>query len=85
MDLHKVISKKVDKLYLVGVLKVTDKKEQDPDPDPLARSTDPRIRISTKMSRMRNTGDKRLICYGIGTVLNVHFQFFCGEGGVDYD
>jgi hypothetical protein len=50
--------KKVDKLVLVIVLKVTDKKEQDPDPDPdpLARSTDPRIRISTK-------------CHGCGTLV----------------
>jgi hypothetical protein len=75
--------KKVKKLFLVGVLKDTDKKEHDPDPDPdpLARSTDPRIRISTKMSRMRNTSDKRLKCYGISTVLHVHFQFFFGGGG----
>ncbi len=27
----------------------------DPDPDPLVRSTDPRIRIRTKMSRISNT------------------------------
>ncbi len=39
----------------VGVLKVNDKKEQDP--DPLVRGMDPRIRIwiHTKMSRVRNT------------------------------
>ncbi len=34
------------------------RKEQDPepDPDPLFRGRDPRIRIHTKMSRIRNTG-----------------------------
>jgi hypothetical protein len=31
-------------------------KEQDPDPDPIVKGTDPRIRIRTKMSRIRNTG-----------------------------
>jgi hypothetical protein len=29
--------------------------ELDPDPDPLARGTNPRIRIRTKISRIRNT------------------------------
>jgi hypothetical protein len=48
---EKVISRKV----FVGVLKVNDEKEQDP--DPLDRGMDPRIRIwiHTKMSRVRNT------------------------------
>ncbi len=31
-------------------------KKQDPGPDPLVRDMDPRIRIHTKMSRIRNTG-----------------------------
>ncbi len=41
-------------------MKVTDEKQQDPDPDPLARGTDPKIRIQirTKMSRIRNTDMK---------------------------
>jgi hypothetical protein len=30
----------------------------DPDPDPLARGTDPRIRIRTKMSGILTTGSK---------------------------
>jgi hypothetical protein len=29
--------------------------EPDPNPDPLCKGTDPRIRIRTKMSRIRNT------------------------------
>ncbi len=32
----------------------------DPDPDPLFRGTDPRIRIRTKTSRIRNTVVKTL-------------------------
>ncbi len=49
----------------VAVLKITDENTQDPDPDSnldldpspdlLVRSTDLRIRIRTKMSRIRNT------------------------------
>jgi hypothetical protein len=41
------------KLFLVGVLKVTNKKEQ----DLLVKGTDPgiRIQIRTKMSRIQNT------------------------------
>ncbi len=31
----------------------------DPDPDPLVRSMDPRIRIHPKMSWIRNTGNRR--------------------------
>jgi hypothetical protein len=31
-------------------------KEQDPEPDSFVRGTDPRIRICSKMSRIRNTG-----------------------------
>ncbi len=30
-------------------------KKQDPEPDPSVRGTEPRIRIRTKMSRIRNT------------------------------
>jgi hypothetical protein len=45
------------------VLKVTDEKSRirSPEPDPLVRGKDPRIRIriSTKMSRIHNTGPLR--------------------------
>jgi hypothetical protein len=47
-----------NKIFFVGILKVTDEKswmEPDPHPDPLFKGTDPRIRIRTKMSRIRNT------------------------------
>ncbi len=37
--------------------RITDEKE--PDKDPLVRSTDPRIRIRPKMSRIRNTVNNR--------------------------
>ncbi len=46
-------------MYLQKVISKKNLKEHDPDPDSLVRSTDPRIRISNKMSRKRNTGDKR--------------------------
>jgi hypothetical protein len=46
------------KLFFVGILKVNDEKSriwiQDPDPDPLVRGMDPRIRIHSKMSWIRN-------------------------------
>jgi hypothetical protein len=47
------------KLFFVGILKVNYEKSriQDPDlnPDPLVRGIDPRIRIHSKMSWIRNT------------------------------
>ncbi len=57
MYLQKVISRKFRNSFFVGVLKVNDENSrfQDPDPDPLVRGTDMRIRIRTKMSRIRNT------------------------------
>jgi hypothetical protein len=59
MYLQKVKSNKQEKrIFFVGVLKVTDEKEQDPDLDPLVRGTDLRIRI--KMSHIRNTGKKHV-------------------------
>jgi hypothetical protein len=51
------------KLFFVGVLKVTE--EPDPEPNPLVKGTDPRIRIRTKMSRIRNTGI--FLCVGSGS------------------
>jgi hypothetical protein len=64
MYLQKVISRKffVKNLFFAGILKVNDENSririQDPDPDPLVRSMDPRIRIRIhpKMSWIRNTG-----------------------------
>jgi hypothetical protein len=55
MYLKKLICKKT----FFCTLKVTDEKEQDPEPDPnpLVRGTDPRIRIRTKMSRIRYPGE----------------------------
>jgi hypothetical protein len=48
------------KKFFVGILKVNDEKSririQDPDPDPVVRGMDLRIRIHSKMSWIRNTG-----------------------------
>jgi hypothetical protein len=51
MYLQKVIYNK----NFVDVLKVTDENMRDPDPDPLVRGMDPRIRIRIKISWIRNT------------------------------
>jgi hypothetical protein len=54
MYLKKVISRKTfKKSFLVRVLKASDEKWHDP--DLLVRGKDPRIRIRTKMSWIRNT------------------------------
>jgi hypothetical protein len=45
----------VQKLVLCWHLEGQWRKYKDPDPDPLARGMDPRIRIHPKMSRIRNT------------------------------
>jgi hypothetical protein len=60
MYIQKVIIRKTEKRknpVFVGVLKVN-AENQDPEPetDSLVRGTDPRIRIRTEMSRIRNTG-----------------------------
>jgi hypothetical protein len=62
MYLQKVISRKncVKNKFFDGILKVKDDSRiriQDPDPDPLVRGMDPRIRIRIhpKMSWIRNT------------------------------
>ncbi len=48
------------KFVFAGILKINDENSririQDPDPDPLVRGMDPRIRIHPKMSWIRNTG-----------------------------
>ncbi len=59
-------------LFFVGILKVYDENSririQDPDPDlnpdPLVRGMDPRIRIHTKMSWIRNTASRNIIWSG---------------------
>ena len=61
MYLQKVMSRKnfVQNYFFAGILKVNDENRririQDPDPDPLVRGMDPRIRIHPKMSWIRNT------------------------------
>jgi hypothetical protein len=63
MYLQKVISRKNcgKNLFFAGILKVNDENSRirdpntDPDPDPLVRGMDPRIRIHPKISWIRNT------------------------------
>jgi hypothetical protein len=61
MYIKKVISRKncVKNQFFAGILKVNDENSririQDPDPDPLVRRMDPRIRIHPKMTWIRNT------------------------------
>ncbi len=54
-------------------MKVTDKNCRDPEPDsePLIRDTDPRIRIRTNMSRIRNIGFGRKNYVGPLTVFSI--------------
>jgi hypothetical protein len=58
MYLQKVTSRLI---FFAGILKVNDEnsririQDPDPNPDPLVRGMDPRIRIHTKMSWIRNT------------------------------
>jgi hypothetical protein len=58
-------------------LKVNDEngRIQDPDPDPLVRGMDPRIRIHTKMSWIRNTGNY--------FVRRCDYMFACYLGGAE--
>ncbi len=58
MYLQKVISSKplCKNLVFCWRLEGQWRKQQDPDPDPLVRGMDPRVRIHTKMSWIRNTG-----------------------------
>jgi hypothetical protein len=75
LDPDPSVSQFKQKMFFVGILKVNDEKSririQDPDPDPdsnpdpLVRGMDPRIRIRihSKMSWIRNTGQK----YGSGS------------------
>jgi hypothetical protein len=71
MYLQKVISRKncVKNLFFAGILKVNEENSrtriQDPDPDPLVRSMDSRIRIHLKMSWIQNTNcNHRNCCLG---------------------
>jgi hypothetical protein len=61
MYLQKVIRKNVGKkIFFVGLWKVTDEKRE---PSPFVIGTDPRIRIRirSKMSRIRNTTWKMIL------------------------
>jgi hypothetical protein len=77
MYIQKVKSRK--NLFFAGILKVSDENSririQDPDPDPLVRGTDPRIRIHPKMSWIRNT-DFRLYLGRITNFLYVIPEIF---------
>ncbi len=53
------------------------RKEQDPKPDPLAKGADSRIRIRTKMSRIRNALSNSLIYLSI---LIIAFLKVCIQG-----
>ncbi len=82
---QKVTSKKncVKKLvfcwHLEGQWQNSRMRIQDPDPDPLVRGIDPRIRIHTKMSWIRNTG----YCDSAFPVVWWHFLFIsCLRHGV---
>jgi hypothetical protein len=62
------VPSKINKQEKIRILKVNDENSrpriQDPDPDPLIRGMDQRIRIHTKMSWIRNTGI-RLFLYTV--------------------
>ncbi len=61
MYLKNVMSKKNRKQNIFCMcLECHRLKDQDPDPDPFVSGTDPRIRIRTKMSRIRNTAQRKL-------------------------
>ncbi len=63
MYLLKVTSRKIGlkNLFFAGILKINDEntririQDLDPDPGPLVKGMDPRIRIHAKMSSIRNT------------------------------
>ncbi len=54
----RVSLKKKNKKFFLASLKKGVGPELDPDPDPLVRGMDPRIRIRIKMSRIPNTAKK---------------------------
>jgi hypothetical protein len=55
--------------------------DPDPDLDPLARSTDPEIRIRTKISRIPNTGKKlkvlKFLRENVGNYFRKLYKFCC--------
>jgi hypothetical protein len=63
MYLQKVISKKTRKNYFLLASWRLCRKKQDPEPDPLVRGMDPRIRIRTKMSQICNTGSNIMLMW----------------------
>jgi hypothetical protein len=72
MYLQKVLSRKncVKNLFFAGILKVNDENSriwiQDPDPDPLVRGMDPRIRIRITPK-----------CHGAATLKNCYKKKQC--------
>ncbi len=68
MYLKKVISKKTFKKD-ISFLLASWRKQEDPNPDPLVRGMDPRIRIHTKMSRIRNTDKCKIFQCGNSLLL----------------
>jgi hypothetical protein len=79
----------VKKLVFAGILKVNDEisriRIQDPNPDPLVRGMDPRIRIRihTKMSWIRNTventADRKMMPGVSACCINVENLFVDGD------
>jgi hypothetical protein len=83
MYLQKVLSRKncVKKFFFFsGILKVNDENRririQDPDPDPLVRGMDPRIRIRIhpKMSWIRNTAKEEMYRRGFLQSFNRYME-----------
>jgi hypothetical protein len=72
--------------FFAGILKVNDENSririQDPNPDPLVRGMDPRIRIHPKMSWIRNTAPNStpgplLVSHGLKELhhdVRIHFE-----------
>jgi hypothetical protein len=76
MYLQKVIRKN----FFVGILKVTEEKNRIP--DPVVRATNPRILISTKKSRIRNTAHK-CVWHTIDSGSELSSSLSEGRGAVD--
>jgi hypothetical protein len=80
MYLQKVTSRKNCVNKLVFCWLVNDENSrlriQNPDPDPLVRGMDPRIRIHTKMSWIRNTAGKQSLFFSV-VWSRSRFEQFC--------
>jgi hypothetical protein len=75
MYLQKLWAKKLEKNYFLLVSWCHWRKDQDPvpDPDPIVRGTDTRIRIVTKMSRIQNTRIKCKFLLRIAVAVDFYF------------